>query len=52
MNIAEASLQEARYYLILARDLSYGADSVLESQANEVARLLVAYTKAILASNA
>jgi four helix bundle protein len=33
MNIAEASLEEARYYLILAREPSYGVDSSLEEQA-------------------
>ena len=48
MNIAEGSLEETRYYLVLARDLSYGEDSRLTSQAEEVARLLAAYSRNIL----
>ncbi len=51
MNIAEASLQEARYYLILARDLSYGSDQKLDEQAHEVGRLLAAYTRSLLTPN-
>jgi four helix bundle protein len=33
LNIAEGSLEECRYYLILARDLEYGADARLEELA-------------------
>ena len=47
MNIAEASLEEARYYLVLAAELSYGEDPVLASQAEEVAKLLSAYSSAL-----
>ena len=47
MNVAEASLEEARYYLVLAADLSYGNDPALESQAEEVAKLLSAYASAL-----
>lgn len=48
MNIAEASLEEARYYLILAEDLGYGQTAKLATEAEEVSRLLNAYTAALL----
>jgi four helix bundle protein len=51
MNIAEGSLEESRYYLILAQDLGYGDTAKLASAAEEVSRLLGAYTAAILASD-
>ena len=51
MNMAEASLEESRYYLILAQDLGYGDTSSLTTSLEEVSRLLNAYTKAILASD-
>ena len=51
MNMAEASLEESRYYLILAQDLGYGNTSSLTTSLEEVSRLLNAYTKAILASD-
>ena len=51
MNMAEASLEESRYYLILAQDLGYGDTSCLTTSLEEVSRLLNAYTKAILASD-
>ena len=47
MNIAQGSLEECRYYLILARDLGYGDSSQLQPQLEEVSRLLDAYTRAI-----
>ena len=49
--MAEASLEESRYYLILAQDLGYGDTSSLTTSLEEVSRLLNAYTKAILASD-
>jgi len=36
MNIAQGSLEECRYYLILARDLKYSKTSDLMSQVEEV----------------
>jgi four helix bundle protein len=51
MNIAEGSLEESRYYLILAQDLGYGDTAQLASAAEEVSRLLTAYTAAILSSD-
>ncbi len=47
MNTAEGSLEESRYYLILAHDLSYGDTGELMSTLEEVSRLLNAYSKAI-----
>src|SRR5689334_4722723 len=37
-NIAQGSLEESRYYLILARDLNYGDSQQLIESANEIAR--------------
>ncbi len=51
MNMAEASLEESRYYLILAQDLGYGDTSSLTTSLEQVSRLLNAYTNAILASD-
>src|SRR2546429_2802516 len=36
MNMAEASLEESRYYLILAKDLGYGDTSSLTTSLEEV----------------
>ena len=49
MNIAQGSLEECRYYLILVKDLGYGDSSILMSQLEEVSKLLDAYSKSILA---
>jgi len=46
-NIAQGSLEECRYYFILARDLNYGDSQDLMRQAESVARLLNAYISAI-----
>jgi four helix bundle protein len=48
LNIAQASLEECRYYLILARDLGYGQSEDLMAQLVEVSKILDAYAKAIL----
>ena len=50
MNTAESSLEESRYYLILAQDLGYGQTDVLMNSLEEVSRPLNAYARAILAS--
>ena len=50
LNIAEGSLEECRYYLILAHDLGYGQTDSLTVALEEVSRLLNAYARAILAS--
>ena len=51
MNIAEGSVEECRYFLILVRDLGYGDTQKLSAALEEVSRLLGAYTAAILASD-
>ena len=51
MNMAEGSLEESDYYLILAQDLGYGQTNELRNALQEVSRLLNAYCMAILASN-
>jgi four helix bundle protein len=48
MNLAEGSLEECRYYLILAQDLGYGDTASLASSLEEVSRMLSAYAAAIL----
>ncbi len=48
MNTAQGSLEECRYYLILAADLGYGKNAELNSLLEEVSKLLGAYAAAIL----
>ena len=50
LNIAEGSVEECRYFLILAKDLGYGDTQTLTTALEEVSRLLGAYTAAILTS--
>jgi four helix bundle protein len=50
MNIAQGSLEECRYYLILAKDLGYGNTPELMPQIEEVSKLLEAYSSSILNS--
>jgi four helix bundle protein len=50
LNIAEGSLEECRYYLILTQDLGYGQIEPLMSTLEEASCLLNSYTRAILAS--
>jgi four helix bundle protein len=47
LNIAQGSLEECRYYLILTQDLEYGTTADLEILLEEVSKLLVAYATAI-----
>jgi four helix bundle protein len=51
LNMAEASLEETRYFLILARDLEYADTAQSLTALEEVSRLLNAYTAAILTSS-
>lgn len=51
LNIAEGSVEECRYFLILAKDLGYGDTEELSLALEEVSRLLNAYSTAILASS-
>jgi four helix bundle protein len=48
MNIAQGSLEESRYYLILANDLGYGDTSRLNVQLVEISKLLESYSRSIL----
>ena len=50
MNIAQGSLEECRYYLILVKDLNFGDTSKLQPQLEETSKLLEAYSAKILAS--
>src|SRR3989304_6805975 len=43
LNVAQGSLEECRYYLILTQDLGYGDTIELMSQLEEVSKLLEAY---------
>ena len=47
MNIAQASLEELRYYFILSRDLGYVPADATWKDAEEVGRLLGAYTSTL-----
>ena len=51
LNMAEGSLEECRYYLILATDLGYGETASLAALLEEVSKMLSAYAAAILTSN-
>jgi four helix bundle protein len=51
MNIAQGSLEECRYYLILSGDLGYGETRELLLRLEEVSRMLESYRAAILAPN-
>jgi len=48
---AEGSVEECRYYLILAEDLGYARTAEIMSSLEEASRLLCSYTKAILDSH-
>ena len=50
MNTAQGSLEECRYYLILANDLGYGDSRELMVQLDEVGKMLARYHDKILAS--
>ena len=50
LNIAQGSLEECRYYLILAKDLGYGDNSQLMVLLEEVSKLLESYLSSILNS--
>ena len=50
LNIAQGSLEECRYYLILIEDLKYGDTNELNDQLEEVSRLLSAYTNVVVSN--
>jgi four helix bundle protein len=47
LNIAEGSVDECRYYLVLAHDLGYGSSKELASELDEAGKMLGAYARAI-----
>ena len=50
-NIAEESVEESRYYLILARDLGYGSTGELMELLNEVGAMVKGCSRAMAASD-
>ncbi len=50
LNIAQGSLEESRYYLILAHDLGFGNFKEQQLHLEEVSKLLEAYSFSILNS--
>jgi len=46
LNIAQGSVEECRYYLILSEDLGYGKPQELGKKLEDVSRLLMAYANA------
>jgi four helix bundle protein len=48
MNIAQASLEELRYYTILSRDLSYLRSDSGWDEVEEIARMMGAYIETLL----
>ena len=47
LNVAQGSVEESRYYLVLTRDLQFGNIDKLRINLEEVSRLLEAYMNAI-----
>lgn len=50
LNIAQGSLEECRYYLILANDLGYGENGGLGVLAEEISKLINSYIRSIESS--
>ena len=50
MNIAQGSLEECQYYLILAGDLGYGENILLSNLLNEVSKMLESYRHKIFST--
>ncbi len=46
-NIAQGSLEECRYYLILTRDLNYGDVKDLQIESERISKILDSYMRAI-----
>ena len=46
-NIAQASLEECRYYLRLAQDLEYGNTMMLRESLPEISQMLESYTEKV-----
>ncbi len=50
MNIAEGSLEECQYYMILVHDLGYANTEKLKRDLTEVSKMLRSYRSKILES--
>jgi four helix bundle protein len=50
LNIAQGSLEESRYYLMLSKDLGYGDSTLVSNRLEEVSELLEAYLHSMLNS--
>jgi four helix bundle protein len=50
-NISQGSVEECKYYLILAQDLDYGDSQHLSQLLQEVSKLLEAYLYSMLAAD-
>jgi four helix bundle protein len=50
LNIAQASPEECKYYILLSRDLNYGDSKELESLAQEISRILDKYYNKVIGS--
>jgi four helix bundle protein len=48
LNIAQGSLQESSYYLILAQNLGYGDSTDLQACTEEIGKILHAYYTAVI----
>ncbi len=48
MNIAQGSLEECRYYLILSKDLEYASTDELQIKVDEISRILAGYSKTMI----
>jgi four helix bundle protein len=46
-NIAQSSLEEVRYYIILINDLGYAKTSQFEQEIEEVGKILTSYRKSL-----
>lgn len=46
-NISQGSLEECRYYLILAKDLNYGKVNELDQNLEEISKMLESYMRKI-----
>src|SRR5579862_9075412 len=46
-NIAQGSIEECRYYLILANDLGYARTQRLQADLDEISRMLAVYSKTL-----
>lgn len=46
-NIAQGSLEECKYFLILSKDLKYGENNQLKTNLEEVSKLLGSYIRTI-----